>query len=274
MTSLDDYVFEHRNKAYGAYTLRHSHDRYLAIGLFVSTSFLVMLFLLPWIYQKMHAPHDIVQEVWKEVNLTTEYILEPVKKVISKEKLRSTPKEQKLKPQVKFTTVQVVSDDLKTDDIKPPTQDQLQDQIISTIDKAAQQDGSELISDPQGPNENGETPIQATKPLISTTQVYDYTEIMPEFKGGEAALLKYLAKHIHYPESAQENNIEGRVIVRFVVTKTGEIDKISILRGIGGGCDEETLRVIKNMPRWKPGSQHGKSVSVLFTLPVVFKLQR
>ena len=98
-------------------------------------------------------------------------------------------------------------------------------------------------------------------------------EQQPEFPGGQAELLKYLGKNINYPPIAQENGIEGTAVVRFVVNETGGISDIQIIRDIGGGCGKESVRVVKNMPNWKPGRQRGQAVKVYFTLPVRFKLE-
>ena len=96
-------------------------------------------------------------------------------------------------------------------------------------------------------------------------------EEMPQFEGGERGLMNFISRNIRYPVVAMEQNIQGRVIVRFVVSDTGEVTQISVLRGIGGGCDEEAMRVVSLMPRWTPGRQDGKPVSVWYTLPIQFK---
>ena len=83
----------------------------------------------------------------------------------------------------------------------------------------------------------------------------------------------YLAKNMKYPAVAQENNIQGRVIVKFVVNPDGSISDVTVVRGIGGGCDEEAKRVVQAAPKWKPGKQNGKAVPVYFTLPITFNLQ-
>ena len=98
-------------------------------------------------------------------------------------------------------------------------------------------------------------------------------EQMPNFPGGETELYKYLQKNIQYPASAKNSGITGTVYVRFIVDNKGKISNVTLLRGIGGGCDEEAIRVVKEMPDWTPGKQNGKSVPVYFTLPVKFILQ-
>lgn len=94
----------------------------------------------------------------------------------------------------------------------------------------------------------------------------------PEFPGGIETFMKFLAKNIHYPPQARQNNTQGRVIVSFVVNKNGSLSDIKIARGIGDGCDEEALRVIKLSPPWNPGMQSGKPVSVSYSVPIVFSL--
>ena len=104
-------------------------------------------------------------------------------------------------------------------------------------------------------------------------QIFMVVESMPKFPGGEVALHKYLAENIRYPEMAKESGIQGRVFVTFVIEKDGSVTDVKVLRGIGGGCDEEAVRVVKNMPKWTPGKQRGKPVRVQFNLPVKFTLQ-
>ena len=105
------------------------------------------------------------------------------------------------------------------------------------------------------------------------TQIFMVVESMPEFPGGEPSLYKYLAENIKYPQMAKESGIQGRVFVTFVVERDGSVTDVRVLRGIGGGCDEEAIRVVKAMPKWTPGKQRGKSVRVQYNLPVKFTLQ-
>jgi len=106
----------------------------------------------------------------------------------------------------------------------------------------------------------------------SYADVYTIVEVMPEFPGGENERNRFLAQNIIYPNLAAENGIEGTVYVSFVVDKAGDIRNVKILRGIGGGCDEEAVRVVKRMPKWKPGTQNGKPVNVLFNMPIYYVL--
>ena len=102
--------------------------------------------------------------------------------------------------------------------------------------------------------------------------IYRSVEQMPRFPGGEAALMKYINTHIQYPAEALKNRIEGRAVVQFVVEKTGNIGEVKVVRSLGKDLDKEAVRVIKSLPKFTPGRQNGKAVSVWYTLPVIFKL--
>jgi TonB family protein len=102
--------------------------------------------------------------------------------------------------------------------------------------------------------------------------VYQIVEQMPQYTGGEEAMMKYVAENIKYPQAAKDKNISGRVFVGFVIEKDGSVSNVKVVRGIGGGCDEEAARVIKEMPKWKPGMQKGKPVRVNYMMPIFFKL--
>jgi len=97
-------------------------------------------------------------------------------------------------------------------------------------------------------------------------------EQMPEFPGGEAGLMKFLSKNVHYPTSASEMGIQGRVILRFVISKTGDVSQVEVIRGLDPACDKEAVRVVKMMPKWTPGKQNGRNVPVYFTLPIRYQL--
>ena len=102
--------------------------------------------------------------------------------------------------------------------------------------------------------------------------VYQIVEQMPQYTGGEEAMMKYVAENIKYPQEAKDKNISGRVFIGFVIEKDGSVSNVKVVRGIGGGCDEEAVRVIKEMPKWKPGMQKGKPVRVNYMMPIFFKL--
>ena len=96
---------------------------------------------------------------------------------------------------------------------------------------------------------------------------------MPYFPGGESEMMKFIRENIQYPASTKEYGIQGRVILRFVVTETGTIENITVLRSLDPACDKEAIRLLKSMPKWIPGKQNDEIVSVYYTLPIAFKLQ-
>ena len=104
-------------------------------------------------------------------------------------------------------------------------------------------------------------------------EIFQIVEEMPTFPGGEAKLMEYIGQNIQYPQSAIETGVQGRVFVGFVVETDGSISNVKTLRGVGGGCDEEAERVVKSMPKWKPGRHHDENVRVSYMIPVNFKLQ-
>ena len=120
-------------------------------------------------------------------------------------------------------------------------------------------------------NENKKT--EATQPgSTDDSQVYNTVEEMPEYPGGNAALNKFIIENIAYPKTAKESGLQGAVYVSFIVDTDGSVTGVKVKKGIGGGCDEEAMRVVKMMPKWKPGTDNGKKVKVSFTLPIKFQL--
>lgn len=117
------------------------------------------------------------------------------------------------------------------------------------------------------------TTAMAQNNKTAKDKVYEKAEIMPEFPGGEQAMMDFVAKNVTYPKEAMEKEISGRVMVGFIVEKDGSISDVKVVKGIGGGCDEEAVRVVKAMPKWIPGNDKGKPVRVHYTLPLTFKLQ-
>lgn len=128
-------------------------------------------------------------------------------------------------------------------------------------------------------NVEEDEPIEPTIPIdiieeeIVEEVPFIIVENMPTFPGGEKKMMEYVAKNVKYPQLAKEVGTQGRVFVSFVVEKDGSITNVTILRGIGSGCDEEAMRVVKSMPKWNPGLQCGRAVRVSCNLPINFKLQ-
>ena len=103
--------------------------------------------------------------------------------------------------------------------------------------------------------------------------VFDVVEVMPQFPGGQTAMLQYMMKNIKYPKQAMKEGIQGRVTVSFIVEKDGRVSNVRLLRSVQPLLDKEAIRVVKSMPKWSPGKQKGKPVRVRFNLPVMFKLK-
>ena len=114
--------------------------------------------------------------------------------------------------------------------------------------------------------------VSGSENIVQEDSIYKVLDPMPGFPGGEDARIKFLVKNMKYPEKARKEGIHGRVFVSFVIEKNGETSNIKLLRGIGGGCDEEAMRVVSIMPRWEPGLHEGKPVRVQFNMPFSFKL--
>ena len=163
--------------------------------------------------------------------------------------------EQKVKPPPppppkQVTQIKIVEDDVEVDE---------------DIDIDAEADEDLEIEEYIPPSDDEEE--------VAEQEIFTVVESMPEYPGGMGALMKYLSQSIKYPPLAKESGIQGRVFINFVVEPDGSISNVKVLRGIGGGCDEEAVRVVAAMPKWKPGKQRGKAVRVSYNLPVKFTLQ-
>lgn len=109
-------------------------------------------------------------------------------------------------------------------------------------------------------------------PVEKVEEVFDIVEVQPNPMGGMSSFYKFVGKHMKYPTQARRMRIEGKVFVQFVVDKSGNLTEVNAIKGIGGGCDEEAVRVIKNAPQWRPGKQRGRPVKVRMIIPITFKL--
>ncbi len=115
--------------------------------------------------------------------------------------------------------------------------------------------------------------VSQNSPSEGQSTVYRYVEQMPEFPGGEGQIYRFIRNNLKYPEQAKLQNISGRVFLRFVINETGDVTNVQLVQGLGYGCDEAALAVVKAMPKWTPGKQAGKPVSVQYSLPIVFNLK-
>lgn len=159
--------------------------------------------------------------------------------------------------------------------------EEIKEEIIQTSEQTTEAtqapSGPAVVTGPPAPVEVAAGPVAPPPPPPveenDEQEIFDAVEQMPEFPGGESALLAYLSKNIKYPAIAQENNIQGRVIVQFVVNKDGSIVDCKIVKStVDKSCDKEAIRVVSTMPKWKPGHNNGKPVRVRYTVPVMFRL--
>ena len=157
----------------------------------------------------------------------------------------------------------------------PPPEAPKVEEVLEIMDNDSEVEESTIQAsdDTQAAVEVKYTPVEVEEEEVEEQQIFQVVEEMPEFPGGMGECMKFLGKNIKYPTISQENGVQGRVIVQFVVNSDGTIVDPVVVRGVDPYLDKEALRVIKTMPKWKPGKQRGKAVRVKFTVPVMFKLQ-
>ena len=157
----------------------------------------------------------------------------------------------------------------------PPPEAPKVEEVLEIMDNDSQVEESTIQAsdDTQAAVEVKYTPVEVEEEEVEEQQIFQVVEEMPEFPGGMGECMKFLAKNIKYPTVAQENGVQGRVIVQFVVNRDGSIVDPVVMRGVDPYLDKEALRVISMMPKWKPGKQRGKEVRVKYTVPVMFRLQ-
>ena len=140
--------------------------------------------------------------------------------------------------------------------------------MIQAYDRSENRDETQSTEIVEFKDESTEPEVM----VVEDEKPYEAVEQMPTFPGGETELMKFIRDNLRYPVIAKENGIQGRVILRFVISKTGTIKNVTVLRSLDPTCDKEAIRLIKSMPKWIPGKQNGYNVPVYFTLPIVFKL--
>jgi protein TonB len=250
--SLEDLVFKKRNKEYGSYYLRKRYRRYVTISMILGLFLLSVAVAYPLINAYMNKSR-LVRE--KEKTVSADMM------AIAKEELPPPPPPppppEALVEKVKFTAPVVVEDT------------NIETGLMTQDDLSAKP--------AEAPSEDVEIEIVDEKPQVIEqkveAEIFTVVEEQPSYPGGEEGRMRYLQENIKYPEEAKELGIQGRVFVTFVVEVDGSITDVRVLRGIGGGCDEEAVRVVKAMPKWVPGKQRGVPVRVQFNLPIKFTLQ-
>lgn len=265
-TSMDDIVFDGRNKSYGAFQLRRLYDKHMTRAMTVGIVFFLLVVGSPQIIEMIKGFVGAKKEalVMKEVTLAEPPPIDPKKPPPPPPPKVEPPP---IKDQIKFVPPVVKKDELvKEEEPPPPTVEEIKDKEIATVTKEGDENGVDAsLAEPEAPAAVVEEPKEE--------EVFTFVEQMPTFPDGTEAMYKYIYQQIKYPAIARENGISGQVIIQFVVSKDGDIQKAHVVRGIGGGCNEEALRVVNGMPKWKAGKHNGRAVPVTFTLPIKFVLQ-
>ena len=273
-----DLVFEGKNKDFGAYVIRTDstkrHNKAVLWTIIGAIIFGLLAFGFVKANQYLEERRlaeqgeqeevliDMSQEA-EEPEPENERVEQPKPEVLPEEVLKS----------VKVTELQIVEDDKvkKEDEIK--TQDELKE-TETAFGQKDNEKGTEDRNVTRTLKEEVVVEKKEEKPKEEKKEeIFRSVEQMPQFPGGEAALMKYLQSHINYPPMAAENNIQGRVVVQFVVDKTGKVGEVKVVRSVDKDLDREAVRVCKSLPKFTPGRQNGQAVSVWYTLPVTFKLQ-
>jgi len=250
--AFDDIVFEERNKEYGAYKLRKRYNRNVSIALLGGIIILATAIITPYLSAK--AAENRSKRAERQVEIKMENLDQPNQQVAPPPPPPPPPtdvvQQQKYVPPV-------VVDSIKPEDVKQlMTADQAQTEVTN----------KEVVEVVQQVQEEVQQAEPEEVPFV-------VVEEMPMYPGGDVELLKFIAEHTQYPEVAKENNIQGRVIVRFCVTAKGGVSQVSILKGVDPELDKEAIRVVNTLPAFKPGKQGGKPVPVWYMVPITFTLK-
>jgi protein TonB len=248
---FDDIVFNNRNKEYGAYVLRKKYSRNVLISILIAILIMATPIVMPYLNARALQNKQKLDE--RQVVITMENLNQPVEQFVPPPP--PPPSTIVVQPQ-KYVPPQVV-DSIKPED---PNQSMTADQANSAVSN------KEVVEVRSNAKEEMTPELTEPEPFLMVQE-------MPEPPGGMPALYKYIAENTRYPAIAEENNIQGKVFVRFCVTSKGAIDHISIYKGVDPALDAEALRVVKTFPQFKPGKQEGIPVPVWFTVYINFTLQ-
>ncbi|MFG6392554.1 MAG: energy transducer TonB [Candidatus Amulumruptor sp.] len=269
-----DLIFEGKNKEYGAYEMRAKsdarHNRAMLVIIIVIAAVALLAMLVNTVIEKAAArPEDQTEQAMVEMATEEAQEEEPQEEEqqrVEEQKPEVLPEE--VLNTMKATELKITADAEVKEEIK--SQDEMKESTTavgaSDFDKGT--DDLNVVLE-----HKDEVVVEEKKEPVDDNKVFDVVEQNPVFPGGEAALLKYVAEHIRYPAMAQENNIQGRVVVQFVVTKTGSIGQVKVVRSKDPDLDKEAVRVVKSLPKFTPGKMNGHAVNVWYTLPINFKLQ-
>lgn len=272
-----DLVFEGKNQEFGAYQLRKSSDKrhnlamlYVLIGLAVVAAILFSLNM----YNDYRAEIEAAEakeraEKMSAAQLAQMEEVEEVEEEVEEQRFEQPEIEV---PQEVLATVQVTQIAIvDAEEVKNEVMDMEAQKEDNTARGVVNQDGSDDADKFQAVAEQVVVKEPEPEP-VKEEEIFVAVEQQPEFPGGTAALMKWLANNVRYPQMALENGISGRVIVKFVVEKDGSVSGVTLVRGVDKDLDREAIRVVKSMPKWQPGKNNGQAVRCYFNLPVNFKL--
>lgn len=277
-----DLIFEGKNKEFGAYTLRQSSDRRHNLAVVYVVAGLILVFLFAWIYGMIQTAREnaekerlaellaqVEQQQFEELIIEEEIIEE--NQMEQEEEIPEPEEEEALAEEIlnteKFTEFLTAKDEEVTEEVKSA------DEVKDTSTALGSTDFDKGTDDLNIVREHKNEVIVEEKAPVEDNKVFTSVEQMPQFPGGDAELLKWISSHIKYPAIAMENNVQGRVVVQFVVTKNGSIGEVKVVRGKDPDLDKEAVRVVKTLPNFIPGKMNGQAVNVWYTLPINFKLQ-
>ncbi|TGD78604.1 energy transducer TonB [Hymenobacter wooponensis] len=267
--SLDDIVFEGRNKAYGAYVIRRVYGKHVTRAVLLAVAFFAIMIAFPLLARMMKKEEVVKDDAMLKVN---ELMEAPPLDATKPPPPPPPPPDAPPPPPPKLSTVKFTPPVVKKDEeVKKveeiPDQEDLKEKTVATETVKGNTDNPADLA--------GLEPGEGTKAVeeVVESKPYTYVEQMPVFPGGTEALLAYIGKNIKYPAMALRNQVEGRVFIKFVVGADGSVTNAEVQKGIGAGCDEESLRVIKNLPKFTPGKQNGRAVPVYYTVPVTFAIK-
>ena len=267
MTSLFDnrwisIVFKDRNQKYGAYELRQLTEKNILIAAIISVTLFGVALASPIIIRAFgsNEAEEKKVRIIENVELLAPPPIDPTAPPPP-----PPPPPPPLKTTIKFTPPKIVKDEEVTEEDEPPTQDELKEADAGAETQEGDTSGVDLsLLDVSGNEVVGDE---------APSEVFTIVEQMPEFPGGEKALLLFIRDNVQYPSMAKENDIEGTVYVRFVIERDGSVQGAEVAKGADKMLNEEALRVVRAMPKWKPGKQRGIEVRVQYIVPIKFILQ-
>lgn len=253
-----DLVFDQRYREYGGYELRTNSSKRHFKALLIAGMLFVLVVVAPFLVKQI-LPKKVERDT--KVRMLTNIRLDPPKE---DEILKEVPlPPEPLRNTIKFTLPEIKPDEQVAEE-PPPSQKELAE-MKAAIGNTAFDKGTDDVAAPPANSENAKIAGDSNVPLTHVDQ-------MPQFPGGEREMMRFIKNNLRYPLAAQENNIQGTVILNFVVNREGKIINLKVLKGIGFGCDEESIKVMEKMPLWSPGKQGGQTVLVSFTMPIRFVL--